>query len=98
MGCMHSWIWAETYPDFMDAVMPLACLPVEIAGRNRMMRKMIMDWIRADPGWLNGDYKHEPRALQHAFHIFLLLTSSPLQLQKGFPTPAKTDVYGDYCL
>jgi len=95
MGCMHSWIWAETYPDFMDAVMPLACLPVEIAGRNRMMRKMIMDSIRTDPGWMNGDYKHEPRGLQSAFHIFLIMTSSPLQMQKDFPTREKADAYVD---
>ncbi|HKN35488.1 MAG TPA: alpha/beta fold hydrolase [Terriglobales bacterium] len=95
MGCMHSWIWAETYPDFMDAVMPLACLPVEIAGRNRMMRKMIMDSVRTDPGWMNGEYKHEPRGLEDAFHIFLIMTSSPLQMQKEYPTRAKADAYVD---
>jgi homoserine O-acetyltransferase/O-succinyltransferase len=55
MGCMHSWIWGETYPDFMDALMPLACLPVQIAGRNRIWRKMVMDGIRNDPEWKNGD-------------------------------------------
>ena len=52
MGCMHSWVWLETYPDFMDAAMPLACLPVQIAGRNRMTRKMVIDSIRNDPQWM----------------------------------------------
>lgn len=61
MGCMHSWVWMETYPDFMDAAMPLACLPIQIAGRNRMMRKMIIDSIRTDPEWMNGEYKQQPR-------------------------------------
>jgi homoserine O-acetyltransferase len=54
MGCMHTWLWTEKHPDFMDAAMPLACLPVQIAGRNRMARKMIMDSIRHDPGWMGA--------------------------------------------
>ena len=62
MGCMHSWMWGETYPDFMDAMMPLACLPVQIAGRNRMMRKMAIDAIRQDPVWESGEYKTPPPA------------------------------------
>ena len=62
MGCMHSWVWGETYPDFMDALMPLACLPVQIAGRNRIWRKMVIDGIRQDPEWKNGEYTTEPRA------------------------------------
>ena len=60
MGCMHSWVWGETYPDFMDALMPLACLPVEIAGRNRIFRKMVIDGILDDPDWQHGDYTAEP--------------------------------------
>src|SRR5207244_9367246 len=56
MGCMHSFVWGETYPDFMDALMPLACQPVQIAGRNRIWRKMVMDAIRTDPEW-KGDRK-----------------------------------------
>ena len=50
MGCMHSWVWPETYTDLMDAAMPLACLPVQIAGRNRVWRKLAMDSITSDPG------------------------------------------------
>ena len=66
MGCMHSWVWGETYPDFMDALFPLACLPVRIAGRNRIMRKMILDSIRTDPGWKNGEYTSQPHGLLRA--------------------------------
>ena len=62
MGCMHSFVWGETYPDFMDALMPMACLPVQIAGRNRVWRKMLIDGIRTDPEWKNGDYATEPAA------------------------------------
>ena len=96
MGCMHSWIWAETYPDFMDAVMPLACLPVQIAGRNRMMRKMIMDSITGDPAWMNGEYKQPPRlGLRGALNIFLIMTSSPLQWQKEYSTRYQADAFVD---
>ena len=96
MGCMHSWVWAETYPDFMDAVMPLACLPVQIAGRNRMMRKMIMDSITSDPAWMNGEYKQPPRlGLHGALDMFLVMVSSPLQWQKDYPTREKADAFVD---
>jgi homoserine O-acetyltransferase/O-succinyltransferase len=96
MGCMHSWIWAETYPDFMDAVMPLACLPVQIAGRNRMMRKMIMDSITGDPAWMNGEYKGPPHwGLRGALNIFLIMTSSPLRWQKDYPTRDRADGFVD---
>ena len=60
MGCMHTFMWGEAYPDFMDALMPLACLPVQIAGRNRLWRDLTMDAIRNDPQWMNGDYSSEP--------------------------------------
>jgi homoserine O-acetyltransferase len=93
MGCMHSWIWLETYPDFADAAMPLACLPVEIAGRNRMMRKMIMDAIRTDPGWRNGDYQEAPAGLKTVAEILLIMASSPLELQKNYPTRERADSF-----
>src|SRR5580692_536287 len=73
MGCMHSWVWGETYPDFMDALMPLACQPVQIAGRNRIWRKMVMDAIREDPDWKNGEYTTEPSAaLKTAGEMFYI--------------------------
>ena len=70
MGCMHSWVWTEIYPNFIDAAMPLACLPVEIAGRNRIWRKALMDAIRNDPKWKEGNYTEEPiEGLTDAEHL-----------------------------
>lgn len=60
MGGMHTWVWGERYPDFMDALMPLASLPVQIAGRNRMWRRMVINSIKSDPDWQNGEYKTQP--------------------------------------
>jgi homoserine O-acetyltransferase len=92
MGCMHSWMWGEMYPDFMDAMMPLACLPVEIAGRNRTWRKMLMDGIRNDPEWKNGDYTTEPQTGLHtAANLFVIATSAPILMQKNFPTHEAAD-------
>lgn len=94
MGGMQTWVWGETYPDFMDALMPLASLPVEIAGRNRMMRRMIMDAIRNDPSWADGEYKAEPQTgLRAAINILLLMGSSPLQWQKQAPTREAADKF-----
>jgi homoserine O-acetyltransferase len=94
MGCMHSWVWGETYPDFMDALMPLACLPVQIAGRNRVWRKMVMDGIRQDPDWKNGEYTSEPRAALQIGADFLIIAGSvPLQMQKTLPTRDDADKF-----
>jgi homoserine O-acetyltransferase len=92
-GGMHTWLWGEQHPDFMDALMPLASNPAEIAGRNRMMRRMISDAIRNDPEWNNGEYdrQKQPRGLSGALHILLLMGSSPLQMQKLYPTREKAD-------
>jgi homoserine O-acetyltransferase/O-succinyltransferase len=96
MGCMHSWMWGETYPDMMDALMPLACLPVQIAGRNRVWRKMVIDGIRQDPDWKNGDYTSQPRAaLQIAADFLLIAGSAPLHMQEELPTRDAADSYLD---
>lgn len=87
MGGMNSWVWGYTYPDFMDALMPLASLPVEIAGRNRMNRKMMIDAIKMDPAWKNGEYSEQPKqGLTAAVHALIFMVSSPLQWQKAAPT------------
>jgi homoserine O-acetyltransferase len=92
MGCMHSWVWGETYPDFMDALMPLACQPVQIAGRNRIWRKMVMDGIRDNPDWKNGEYRVPPRsALEIAAAMFYIASGAPLRMQKTLPTRDATD-------
>jgi len=92
MGAMHTWVWGYTYPDFMDALMPLASLPVEIAGRNRMLRKMIVDSIESDPDWKQGEYGAiQPRGLVSAAHVLIFMVSSPLQWQKEAPTREKAE-------
>src|SRR5579862_1952340 len=95
MGCMHAWVWGETYQEFADGLVPLACEPVEIAGRNRVMRKMAMDEITSDPEYKNGNYKVQPHGLQGAIDILLLMGSAPLQWQKNYPTRDKADAYLD---
>src|ERR1700761_8447206 len=92
MGAMHTWVWGYTYPDFMDALMPLASLPVEIAGRNRMTRKLAIDLIENDPAWMGGEYKTQPKeGLIGAAAVLLFMGSSPLQMQKAAPTRAQED-------
>jgi homoserine O-acetyltransferase len=92
MGAMHTWVWGEMYPDFMDALMPLASAPVEIAGRNRMFRAMIMQAIKGDPDWNNGEYTKPPvNGLIAAQYALWMMTSSPLQLHKTNPTHEKAD-------
>jgi homoserine O-acetyltransferase len=87
MGCMQSFVWGETFPGFADALAPFACLPVEIAGRNRMMRYMAIDAVKRDPTWNNGEYTAEPvLGLRNAAEMLLIMGSAPLQMQKDFPS------------
>lgn len=92
MGCMHAWMWGEAWPDFTDALMPLACLPVELAGRNRVWRKMLINAIRDDPEWQGGDYTTPPRAAVKSIAQFLILAgAAPIQMQKSYPTREAAD-------
>lgn len=86
MGGMQSWLWGEQYPDFMDALMPLASLPTQIAGRNRGWRRLIIDAIRNDPGWQNGDYKGQPPSLRTAAEMLWVMSSNPVLRQQEAPT------------
>jgi homoserine O-acetyltransferase len=87
MGCMQAFVWGETFPAFSDALAPFACLPVEIAGRNRMMRYMAIDAVKRDPAWRNGEYTTEPAlGLRTACEMVFIMGSAPLQMQKRFPT------------
>src|SRR5882672_3841831 len=80
MGAMHCWVWGEMYPDFVDGLVPLASAPTQIAGRNRVMRTMIMDSIKSDPAWKDGEYTAQPRqGLAGAINLLMMMTSSPLQ-------------------
>jgi homoserine O-acetyltransferase len=91
MGGMHTWLWGESHPEFMDALMPLASLPIQISGRNRAWRRMIIDAIRNDPAWTGGEYKTQPPSLRTAAEMLWLMSSNPLLRQKEAPTLAKTD-------
>ena len=91
MGCMHAWVWGERYPDFADGLVPLACLPSPIAGRNRMIRTMIMDFIRNDPGYNGGDYTTQPAGLRPAMGMLFVLTSAPKVQHRQAPTRAQAD-------
>ena len=92
MGAMHCWVWGEMYPDFADGLVPLASAPTQIAGRNRIMRKMIMDSIRQDAAWNNGEYTEQPReGLIGALNLLMMMTSSPLQWHKQAGTREAAD-------
>jgi homoserine O-acetyltransferase len=94
MGCMHAWVWGERHPDFVDGLVPLACAPTQIAGRNRMLRKTLIDAIRTDPDWHGGEYTTPPeRGLRTALAVLFMMTSSPLQQQKAAPTRDAADTY-----
>lgn len=96
MGCMHTFMWGERFADFADALMPLACLPVQIAGRNRLWRELLMDAIRNDPHWLQGEYKSEPAgALRTAAGLLLIAGSAPIQMQLALPTQDAADQFLD---
>ncbi len=91
MGAMHTWMWGYMYPEFMDGLVPLASNPAEIAGRNRVWRKLLVDAIVNDPTWNDGNYTEQPRGLPNALGFLLMATSTPLQWQKQFPTAAGAD-------
>lgn len=91
MGCMHTWLFGEQHPDFMDALMPLACLPTAMSGRNRVWRKVVIDAIRNDPAWNGGEYSKQPPALRTAVGMLWLMGSNPVLRQKEAPTRAKAD-------
>src|SRR5438094_1049900 len=91
MGGMHTWLWGELHADFMDALMPLASLPTQISGRNRAWRRMVIDAIRNDPAWSDGDYKTQPPSLRTAAEMLWFMSGNPVLRQKDAPTLAKTD-------
>jgi homoserine O-acetyltransferase/O-succinyltransferase len=91
MGGMHTWLWGEIHPEFMDALLPLASLPTQISGRNRVWRRMIIDSIRNDPGWQDGEYSAQPRGLRTALEVLYFMGSNPLQRYKEAPTLKQAD-------
>ena len=94
MGGMHAFLWGEMWPDKIDALMPMACAPVSIVGRNRLFRLMIVDAVKSDPAWQGGNYTEQPRqALRTIADLLALALGSPQQMQKELPTPAAVDRY-----
>ncbi len=91
MGGMHTWLWGETHPEIMDALLPLASLPTQISGRNRVWRRVIADAIRHDPGWEGGDYRSQPSSLRIAAEMLYLMGSNPVERQKEAPTREAAD-------
>jgi homoserine O-acetyltransferase/O-succinyltransferase len=91
MGCMHAWMWAGKHADFMDAVLPIACLPAPVAGRNRMERRLIVDAIRNDPEWKGGDYDRQPQGLVTALRMIAISAGSTRRLYLQAPTPEASD-------
>ena len=96
MGCMHSFVWGETYPDFASALMPLACQPIEIAGLNRMWRQLAINGVEADPAWQGGNYKNEPvTGLRAAENLLFVAGSAPLLYQAQYPTRVAAGAYAE---
>jgi homoserine O-acetyltransferase len=93
MGCMHSWLWLERYPDFLDGGVPLGCLPTQIAGRNRMWRRLTIDAIRNSPDYNNGDYTAQPSGLLPAIYFLWIVGTAPLNDQHLGPTRDSADAY-----
>lgn len=92
MGCMHGFVWGETYPGFADALAPFACLPNEIAGRNRVWRKLLIDGITQDPAWKGGDYVEQPKeGLRNALGLLMVAGMAPLPAQIANPTRDAAD-------
>src|SRR6201981_995938 len=91
MGGMHTWLWGELHPDFMDALMPLASLPTQISGRHRAWRRIVIDAIRNDLAWEGGDYKTQPPSLRTAAEMLWFMSSNPVLRQQDAPTLSKPD-------
>ena len=91
MGCMQGWVWGYSYPAFVDGLAPFACAPTQIAGRNRMIRTMIMDDIRSDPEWKGGEYRSPPGGLRPALQLLYLMGSAPLVQHRLAPTRDAAD-------
>ncbi|MGB3847126.1 MAG: alpha/beta fold hydrolase [Sphingopyxis sp.] len=96
MGCMHAFVWGETYPGFAERLAPFACLPVEIAGQNRMWRTLSIDAIKADPLWKDGNYSEPPAAgLRTAAALNMIAGANPYALQAQYPTREAAEKYKD---
>jgi homoserine O-acetyltransferase len=96
MGCMHAFMWGETWPNFASALMPMACEPIEIAGLNRMWRQLAINGIEADPAWKAGNYRTQPiDGLRTAQSLLFVAGSAPLNYQTAYPTNSSASVFAE---
>ena len=95
MGCMHAWVIGTETPDYADGLVPLACVPRQIAGRNRMWRTLAADAVRSDPAYMNGDYATQPPGLAHGARVLVLVLGSPKSIQAAAPTRDAADKYAN---
>ena len=95
MGGMHYWLWGVTYPDFMDALVPMASQPTEMSSRNWMMRRMLIDAVRKDPAWDNGNYTTQPPSLRVASVFYSIATSGGTLAYQAM-APTREDASRDY--
>ena len=93
MGCMNAWQWAEAYPDAMDGIMPVACFPSPITGRNLLWRRMVVNAIKSDPAWAGGNYKSQPPSVAQGLGILRLMIDGVPHLQETMPTPENADAF-----
>ena len=91
MGGMHTWLWGELHPQYMDALLPLASLPGQISGRNRVWRRVVIDAIRNDPLWQQGNYQEQPPSVRTAQEMLFLMGSNPVLRQEQMPTLQRSD-------
>jgi len=91
MGCMNAWQWAEAYPNAMDGIMPVACFPSPIKGRNLLWRKIVVDSIRSDQAWADGNYQSQPRSVAHGLALIRLMIDGVASLQEAVATPERAD-------
>jgi homoserine O-acetyltransferase len=89
MGGMHTWLWGEKYPGMMDALMPIACQPMQISGRNFLWRHVITEAIRNDPDWHGGDYEKQPTRWLSVLPLQTMMLETPVRLQAAGPTRDK---------
>jgi homoserine O-acetyltransferase/O-succinyltransferase len=93
MGAMHTWLWGERYPEMMDGLMPISGLPVETGGRNRLWRHAVVEAIRHDPEWKNGNYERQPGLLAHILPLAAVVTGNPVRQYEKYPTRAAADAW-----
>lgn len=95
MGGMHTWLWGERYSEMMDALFPVSSLPVEIGGRNRLWRRTVVEAIRNDPEWKNGDYEQQPHGFSRIVPLIAIMVSNPVRQYEKYPTRAAADAWYD---